>query len=299
MTKGQAASGRINAVPIKLRHKSGPHGQPRQKLIDLQDKFSGTPGYIGCAKQGTRDNPEFRVVFTTTPLAEAAFDRMSTEGLLVCGKSKYYPLYGAKHCTLITYDARDCAFDADNNPTSIGWPATDYDPLATFRDYSRTNRGWTRNFDIKFTTFGKAHFDGTLNVSLCAMVFCYPSQIGVETDAATRELSTFIRVEDSQRMIRGVESQTYLLAKFHNVECVLCGRVGHHEGSVICFLNPDGISYRPPGDDGQGGGRGGGGRGGGGGPGGGRGGAPVFAPPPMVDPNGGGPGQGRNVRPRR
>jgi len=298
MTEGQQAAGRLDTVPIKLRYKSGPHGQPREKLIGLQSLFSGTPGYIGCAKQGTRDLPEFRVVFTNRATAEPAFDRLCTEGLLVCGKSKYTVLFGAKHCCLISYDARDAPFDAAGNPTRVGFPATDYDPLALFRDYSRTDRQWTRNFEIKFTTFGKAQFDGTSNVSMCAMVSCYPSRLGVETDAATRELDTFIRIEDSKRMIRGVESQTYLMAKFHNVECVLCGKVGHHEGSVICYLNPNGISYHPPVIDGPGGGRGGGGRGGGGrgGPGGGRFGGP---PPYDGDPPGGGPGQGRNVGPRR
>jgi uncharacterized membrane protein YgcG len=292
-------------LPIKFRQKHGPHGQARQKLIALKSLLRGVPGVISVVKQGIRDVPEFRVTFTNRMLGETALDHLSTEGFIVCGDTKYTPLYGAKHANLVSYDVRDCPFDANDNPTSMGFAAPDFDAVALLRDYVTTDRAWTRNLEVKFTTPGPAQFNGTLNIATSVMVFCYAKRIGVDGADAVRQLDTFIRIEDTKRIVRGVEKQTFLVAKFHNQVCALCGKVGHIEDSVLCFDNPDGISYRPPGGGGRGRGRGGGGRGGGpgGGHGGGYGGGPPFGGPPFDgdDPQGGGGrvGQGRNVRPRR
>ena len=165
-------------LPIKFRQKHGPHGQARTKLIALKSLLRGIPGVISVVKQGIRDVPEFRVTFTNRMLGETALDHLSTEGFIVCGDTKYTPLYGAKHANLVSYDVRDCPFDANDNPTSMGFAAPDFDAVALLRDYVTTDHAWTRNLEVKFTTPGPAQYDGTLNVST-SVIWCSATPNGL------------------------------------------------------------------------------------------------------------------------
>ena len=54
MDEAQRANVLITTLPVKLRQRSGPHGQPRATLLSIKALFRGVPGVIGVAKQGVR-----------------------------------------------------------------------------------------------------------------------------------------------------------------------------------------------------------------------------------------------------
>ena len=289
LTEAQRANARLGAYPVKLRARNGPHGQPREKLKALTKKFGDERGLVSITKQGTRDVPEFRLTFTDRQVTEDSLDKFMRAGMIPCGTTKYAVLLGSKYASLLSYDVRDMPLDAAGDPTAMGFPAHDSDPVALFRDLSTDHITWNRHADTKLIISGPAQYDGSNNLTSSAMVTWYPSEIGEEAEEASRKLPTLIKVPDTKRDVRHVQQQTFLVGKFYNQLCHTCAKVGHNAGSVLCFRNPNGICYKPPLLQAPEGGDGGYGPGGGGppGPGGGGGRGP------------GGQGQGRNVRARR